>query len=169
MAHTVRYAKATISLYFHVNDFEQSSDVRTSTFLQEFAARLSFKGIMRAKFSPASNKLISVELIFDPGSVASQLEAAKAHTLVTADNCDEVAAAAAAQAAANEADALLDSLQMPHLHAVTATTTVMPQSAAVKDLLSVTCSEKEDGSSDEDTMERDGDAVTARRSTRLKV
>jgi hypothetical protein len=151
-----------------VNDFEQLSDVRTSTFLQEFAARLSFKGIMRAKFSPASNKLISVELIFDPGSVASQLEAAKAHTLVTADNCDE--AAAAAQAAANEADALLDSLQMPHLHAVTAATTVMPhQSAAVKDLFSVTCSEKEDGSSDEDTMERDGDAVMARRSTRLKV
>lgn len=136
-------------------------------FLQEFAAKLSFKGIMRAKFSPASNKLISVELIFDPGSVASQFEAVKAQTLVTTDNCNEVAAAA--QAAANEADALLDSLQMPHLHAVPAATTAMPYSVAVKDLLSVTCSEKEDGSSDEDTMERDGDGVTARRSTRLKV
>lgn len=119
---------------------------------------------MRAKFSPASNKLISVELIFDSGSVASQLEAAKAHTLVTADNFDEVASAAAL-AAANEADALLDSLQMPHLNAVT----VMPHSAVANDVPSITCSEKEDGSSDEEAMERDGEGFSARRSTRFKV
>jgi hypothetical protein len=122
---------------------------------------------MRAKFSPASNKLISAELIFDSGSVAYQLETVKAHTLVTTDNCDEVAAAALA--AANQADALLDSLQMPHLNAVPAAITVMRHSASTKDVFSVTCSEKEDASSDEDTMEHDGEGVSARRSTRLKV
>lgn len=121
---------------------------------------------MRAKFSPASNKLVSAELIFDSGRVASQLATAKAHTSETADRCDEVAADAAAQAAANEADALLDSLQMPHLNAVPAAITVMAHSTATKEAVSVTCSEKEDASSDESTTENVG--VAARRSTRLK-
>ena len=123
---------------------------------------------MRAKFSPASNKLVSAELMFDSGSVASQFATAmKAHTLVTIDKCDEVpAAVAAAQAAANEADALLDSLQMPHFNAVPAAITVMAHAAAAKEVVSVTCSEKEDASSDESTTENVG--VAARRSTRLK-
>lgn len=80
---------------------------------------LTLKGNMRAEFSPASNKLISAEIMFDTGNVAAQLQlldAPKGDLNEDLDNCDMVAAAAAAaQAAANEADALLDSLQMPQL------------------------------------------------------
>lgn len=144
-----------------------STDLTYFSLLQECAAKLSFKGLMRAKFSPASNKLVSAELIFDSGGAASQLAAAiKGHTSVTVDKCDEIAAAvAAAQAAANEADALLDSLQMPHLNAVPAAITVMAHTAS-KEVVSVTCSEKDDTSSDESMAENVG--VAARRSTRLK-
>jgi len=63
-----------------------------------------FRGSMRASFSPASNKLISVDIMFDTGAITTQLERLGVNT--TAD--------AAAAAAAHEADALLDSLQMPH-------------------------------------------------------
>ena len=81
---------------------------------------LTLKGNMRANFSPASNKLISAEIMFDTGTVAAQLQLLDAPKGELNDDhdtsCDVVAAAAAAaQAAANEADALLDSLQMPHL------------------------------------------------------
>ena len=70
---------------------------------------LFLKGQIRAKFSPASNKLISVMMSFDTGAIISQLNTiAKAKHSSDAD-----AAAAAAQVAANEADALLDSLEMP--------------------------------------------------------
>uniref|UniRef100_A0A6U9VFM9 BZIP domain-containing protein n=2 Tax=Pseudo-nitzschia australis TaxID=44445 RepID=A0A6U9VFM9_9STRA len=70
---------------------------------------LFLKGQIRAKFSPASNKLISVMMSFDTGAIISQLNIiAKAKHSSDAD-----AAAAAAQVAANEADALLDSLEMP--------------------------------------------------------
>lgn len=80
---------------------------------------LSLKGNMRAEFSPASNKLISAEIMFDTGNVAAQLQlldSPKGELNDELDNCcDMAASAAAAQAAANEADALLDSLQMPQL------------------------------------------------------
>lgn len=80
---------------------------------------LTLKGNMRAEFSPASNKLISAEIMFDTGNVAAQLQlldSPKGELNDELDNCcDMAAAAAAAQAAANEADALLDSLQMPQL------------------------------------------------------
>eukprot|EP00536_Pseudo-nitzschia_multiseries_P008561 jgi/Psemu1/198460/e_gw1.219.41.1 len=70
---------------------------------------LVLKGQIRAKFSPASNKLISVILSFDTGAIMSQLNLmAKAKKSSEAD-----AAAAAAQVAANKADAILDSLKMP--------------------------------------------------------
>lgn len=62
-------------------------------------AEAVFKGSMRASFSPASNKLISVHLQFDTAAFLQQVEAMRA--------------ASSAAAAANEADALLDSLQMP--------------------------------------------------------
>lgn len=99
---------------------------------------------MRAKFSPASNKLISAEFIFDPAHFASQLGNIKT---TSAD-------VAAAAAAAHEADALLDSIQMPALNAVPSAITV-----GGKESHSVTCSE----SSDESMTE-----VPPRRSTRQK-
>jgi hypothetical protein len=74
---------------------------------------------MSCRFSPASNKLISAEITFDTGSISTQLqllESSKRQLNVERDNCDVIAAAAAAaQAAAHDADALLDSLQMPQL------------------------------------------------------
>lgn len=71
------------------------------------------KGHVRAKFCPASNKLICVVMSFDTGAIVSQVNLiAKVKESSEAD-----AAAEAAQVAANEADALLDSLQMPHFDA----------------------------------------------------
>lgn len=123
---------------------------------------------MRAKFSPASNKLISAELVFDTGSLASQLAAATAQALSSSDKCDEIAAAAA-QAAAHEADALLDSLQMP---SVPSAITVMPfgRESKCAEAFSVTCSEKEEDASSDESMTDIPEhlpTVSARRSARL--
>lgn len=68
---------------------------------------LLLKGQIRAKFSPASNKLISVIMSFDTGAIISQIDKANQSSIADAE-------IAAAQVAANEADALLDSLEMPH-------------------------------------------------------
>jgi hypothetical protein len=62
-----------------------------------------FRGSMKSSFSPASNKLISVDISFDTAAFVHQVEAMVS---VSPD---------AAAAAANEADALLDSLQMPQI------------------------------------------------------
>jgi len=64
-----------------------------------------FKGSMRASFSPASNKLISVDLTFDTGCIVHQLERLGMSTPNEAN----------AAAAAAEAENLLDSLQMPQI------------------------------------------------------
>lgn len=71
-----------------------------------------FKGSMRSLFSPASNKLISVDITFDTGVIMNQLEHL-VHSIV--HHAPEDVAAEAAVAAAHEADALLDSLQMPQI------------------------------------------------------
>jgi len=76
----------------------------------EQGIELIVKGHTRAKFCPASNKLISVVMSFDTGAVVSQVNLIKK----VKESSEAEAAAAAAQVAANEADALLDSLQMPH-------------------------------------------------------
>lgn len=55
---------------------------------------ISFKGQMKALFSPASNKLISIDMTFDTMSIVQQLEGS---------------------AAARDASELLDSLQMPQM------------------------------------------------------
>lgn len=105
---------------------------------QGAASEISVKGMMRAKFCAASNKLISAEMMFDTGSVATQ---------VSSETPD-----AAAQAAAHQADALLDSLQMPHLSATVPSAITVgshPNSTAV----SVSASDKGDLSSDESTEE----------------
>lgn len=121
--------------------------------------QVTVKGIIRAEFSPASNKLISAEFIFDASNVAAQLGSVKARTAM--DMCDEVAAAAAAQAAAHEADALLDSIQMPALKAVTS-------AVSVSDGANVTCSESSDESTTEAPSDGPHDGVVTRRSTRQK-
>ena len=70
-------------------------------------SEVTFKGSMRSLFSPASNKLISVDIIFDTGAIIHQLEH-MGHAIVNHE-------VESAEAAANEADALLDSLQMPQM------------------------------------------------------
>mmetsp|Transcript_2283 Transcript_2283/g.5011 ORF Transcript_2283/g.5011 Transcript_2283/m.5011 type:complete len:725 (+) Transcript_2283:605-2779(+) len=70
---------------------------------------LAMKGLVRAKFSPASNKLLVAALSFDSGAVAAQIQSKKN------SNGEEVTNAAA-QAAASQADAILDSLEINHVH-----------------------------------------------------
>jgi hypothetical protein len=77
---------------------------------QGATAELSIQGNVRAKFSPASNKLISVVMTFDTGVILSQVNHIMKGTEHEVD-----AATTAAQVAASEADAILDSLQMPHI------------------------------------------------------
>mmetsp|Transcript_53266 Transcript_53266/g.129406 ORF Transcript_53266/g.129406 Transcript_53266/m.129406 type:complete len:707 (-) Transcript_53266:450-2570(-) len=90
------------------------------------SAELTMKGNARAIFSPASNKLITVSMTFDTGAIMSQINnlVAKAGPEI---NPDEVAA----QEAANEADAILDSLQMPHIEpsSIPAKINVVPPSS----------------------------------------
>lgn len=66
------------------------------------SSEVVYKGQIRSSFSPASNKLISVNWTFDTASFIQQVEALSD------------ASSSKAAAAAHEADALLDSLQMPH-------------------------------------------------------
>jgi hypothetical protein len=114
-------------------------------FFQGAASELTIKGNLKAHFSPASNKLISIVMTYDTGIVVSQVN----QILKENEGCnDEVAAA---QVAASEADAILDSLQMPHMPAsVPSNVTVVPSSGAA----SITDVEKED-SSDESNGEAD--------------
>lgn len=94
-------------------DFDATTAGAVAKGLQK---EVAFKGSMRSLFSPASNKLISVDITFDTGTIVYQLER-MGHTVTnhyTEDDVAEAALAAAANAA-NEADALLDSLQVPQI------------------------------------------------------
>ena len=86
-------------------------------------AELSIRGSIRACFCPASNKLVSACLMFDTGAVLSQLQ----EILNTSGGATTAEAAAAAQAASHRADAILDSLQMPHMDNQRSGVTVVPQ------------------------------------------
>jgi hypothetical protein len=131
-------------------------------FSASVVGQLTIKGIMRAKFSPASNKLISAELIFDANNAATLFGNMQART--STGKCDEVAAAAAAaQVAAHEADALLDSIQMPALK--------VPANISLegtKESHSVTCSESSDESTTDVPLGPLA-GVVARRSARQKL
>mmetsp|Transcript_21072 Transcript_21072/g.32159 ORF Transcript_21072/g.32159 Transcript_21072/m.32159 type:complete len:698 (+) Transcript_21072:211-2304(+) len=89
------------------------------------------KGSARASFSATSNKLISVELMFDTGSVVAQLSTVFPHFASLDDHALSVA----------DADALLDSINVPH----------------IRDLHSVSASEQSDAgvSSDETGVSSD--------------
>ena len=65
---------------------------------------LHMKGVIRAKFCPASNKLVSASISFDSAIIYAQIHKSPA------------AGEAAAQAAASQADAILDSLEINHVH-----------------------------------------------------
>jgi hypothetical protein len=92
------------------------------------------KGVFRGKFSPASNKLLSASMTCDRGSVFIQLQ-----KLATLTPKSQSKAAGydmtAAQAAASQAGAILDSLQMPCLPtSVPSAVTVVPiSSSSVED------------------------------------
>jgi len=130
---------------------------------------LTLKGNLKAHFSPASNKLISVIMSFDTGVIMSQLNQLMKAPELTSDD----AAATAAQVAANEADAILDSLEMPHIEAssVPSNVTVVPPSCSGSSTgaASVTDVEKED-SSDESHGDLNDEAkgMTTRRALRSK-
>ncbi|CAJ1959085.1 unnamed protein product [Cylindrotheca closterium] len=110
---------------------------------QGTSSELTVKGSAKAHFSPASNKLISVSLAYDTGIVMSQVNQIKE------GSPDEVAA----QVAASEADAILDSLQMPDMPgSVPSNVTVLPSTGSGPGPASITDAEKED-SSDESNEE----------------
>lgn len=71
------------------------------------------KGTVRGTFSPASNKLLAATLSFDTGMVSSQVIGLKEHT---------------ADVAASQADAILDSLDVPHLSVPIQSVSVVPPS-----------------------------------------
>lgn len=110
------------------------------------AAELTIKGGLKAKFSPASNKLISITVSFDSGMIMSQLNNFKVNEVGN----DEVEAAAAA---ASEADAILGAVQMPHIEPTFVPTNVTVTSGPA----SITDVEKED-SSDESNADHDDTA-----------
>lgn len=115
------------------------------------------KGSLKARFSPASNKLISVSMSFDCGIIMSQLNHVFKGPEAVHSEVD--AAAEAAQAAASEAGAILDSLEMPHIgpqSVVPTNVRVLPRSAPV----AVTDGEKSD-SSDESNGDSDDAAKMA--------
>jgi hypothetical protein len=117
------------------------------------------KGSLQATFSPASNKLISVAILFDTGIVSSQLNSIFKVSEVSNDDVDAVAAA---QVAACEADMILDSLQMPHIEPVSVPSNVnvnvVPTSCgSASGPASITDFEKED-SSDESNPDTDDSA-----------
>lgn len=151
-----------INRYVHFcckHDRHLTSLSRSPMYFQQ----VTINGLMRAKFSPASNKLVSAEFIFDATNVATQLGHIKTRTSL--DKCDEVsAAAAAAQVAAHEADALLDSIQMPALNSVPVAISI----GSKHDSHTVTCSESSDESTSDVPCGPSEDVVTRRVSTRQK-
>ncbi|GKY99288.1 hypothetical protein MPSEU_000883900 [Mayamaea pseudoterrestris] len=82
---------------------------------------LTFRGSFRAKFSPASNKLITAKIAFDTGVVSSMMNSNRRGHVSREDASDE---------AANQANAILDSLEMPHVAPATKSATIVPASEA---------------------------------------
>ena len=127
------------------------------------------KGSFHASFSPASNKLLAASIVFDTGSVSSQLQYAAA-SKSRDDDGEASAAAAAAEVAASEADAILDSLQMPHIETAVPSNVnvVLPSCSGSSSGASMTSLDKED-SSDESVVGGLGDAVARARNAKLSA
>jgi len=136
---------------------------------QGASAELSLKGIFRGKFSPASNKLLSANMSFDTATILSQLRnlhLADSKEPSNAETRDEVATAAAAQAAASQADAILDSLHLSSVP-VPAAVTVVPNSSS--SCGSEASSENGECSSDESVGENEKTASTVQGMTTRRV
>lgn len=83
------------------------------------------KGIVRGKFSPASNKLVSASVACDTGAVLIQLlKHSGASTRVDPSFLED------ARAAACHADSILDSLQMPCIQATVPTPVIVHPSSS---------------------------------------
>ncbi|EEC51055.1 predicted protein [Phaeodactylum tricornutum CCAP 1055/1] len=107
----------------------------------------SLKGSMRGIFSPASNKLISASISFDTGSVQSQL-----HQLLRESG--HHTPFDAAEMAASQADAILDSLQMPQMSmTVPSAVNVVPNSSSSS---SDASSNKDDSLSSDESLSEAG-------------
>lgn len=119
-------------------------------------AELTFKGSFRGKFSPASNKLINALISFDTGLVVSQVRKVKDTRVSKHEE------SAAAVAAAHQADALLDSLQVP---AVPSAVNIVPSSLSSSGSVKgeVSC---DDDSESQDHEETPVEAMATRRTAR---
>jgi len=144
---------------------------------------LSF-GTLRACFSPASNKLLSAKIIFDTHAILSQIDCSSSfsigdpsveiHDAFNANHGNgvgEVMTNAVADDVSKQADAILDSLQMPHFEG-----SFMPQtdqtqfdsSQTTMGYLStgadiyVSASEKGECSSSDESMLGDATSMTER-------
>jgi hypothetical protein len=92
-------------------------------FIQQGASsELFIKGIVRGKFSPDSNKLISASLSCDTGAIMMQLQ-----RNIVGSSFD------AAQVAASQANAILDSLQMPCLPSALSSAVIVDASSSSSD------------------------------------
>jgi hypothetical protein len=114
----------------------------TATSVGAANPELTLKGILRGKFSPASNKLLSASMSFNTGAIHMQIPHIVNNQGKPEPTKYVVDAATAAQVAANQADALLDSLQMPRLPS--SVVTVVPNSS-----YSSSASDGSDGSIDD--------------------
>jgi len=104
---------------------------------QGVSSELNVRGCMRATFSPASNKLVSAELLFDTGVVISYLSTFSQHDHYNPSGRDTTIS----NSLTAETDALLDSV----LPAVTSSVNNMPLNVAI------ISNDKGDSSSDEDS------------------
>lgn len=103
---------------------------------------LKLKGTIRGTFSPASNKLLTSTMSFDSGIVVSQLRS------LTGGMSEENGALAAAHAAASQADAILDSLQMPMVSVPSAVVVPSSSSDTSSDKGEVSCDDSVSDSQD---------------------
>jgi hypothetical protein len=129
-------------------------------------SELVVKGNVRAKFCPASNKLISVVMTFDTNVIVTQMN----NIMNFSEHEVDAAAAAAAQVAASEADAILDSLQMPHIapSSIPSKINVVPPSSGSTTGSSICEKEEASDGSDKEGDDPNGEGITTRRVLRRK-
>lgn len=122
------------------------------------SGQFEISGLIRGHFSPASNKLISASITFDTGVVLSQLNNRGQQQAPAQD---------AAEAAASQAGALLDSVQVPQLSvSVPAAVTVVPPSSSSSSEASA--ADKDDSmSSDGSTSDRQKPAENGMKTRRV--
>ena len=99
-------------MYVHFLPRQCSTGSLTSSFLlQGKSSELSLKGLIRGKFCPASNKLLSAQVTCDTGAVLLQLHA------FGSPAAEEKATkqASVSQVAMEQADSVIKSIEVPRL------------------------------------------------------